>query len=369
MRPVGAAMKSERGLVALIAGARPNFMKVAPLFWSMKERGKLRPWLIHTGQHYDSSMSGEHFLDLGLPEPDLDLGVGSGTHAVQTAAVMRRLESAFVKRRPGMVVVVGDVNSTLAGALVAVKMHIPVAHVEAGLRSFDRTMPEEINRVVTDGISDLLFTHCREADGNLRREGVDRAKIFFVGNVMIDTLDCMLPKARLLPAASEKPYGLVTLHRPGNVDDPKVLRGLFRAFASVSRLCPLIFPVHPRTAARIRDFRILRSAPGISLVPPMSYLSFLRAMSEAKMVLTDSGGIQEETTALGVWCLTLRKNTERSVTVRQGTNKIVGDDPQRIEKEAAAILKRRPRRVRRPEKWDGRATGRIVGIIERRVGR
>ncbi len=343
-------------------------MKIAPLLRATKKYRKFRSFLVHTGQHYDRAMSQLQFRDLGLPTPDENLGVGSGSHGQQTAWVLERMEKLLIKRKPGLVVVVGDVNSTIAATLAATKLHIPVAHVEAGLRSGDRNMPEEINRIATDSISDYLFTHCREADENLLREGIPKSKIFFAGNVMIDTLLYMLPRAKKLPPPSKEPYGLITLHRPSNVDDPETLKRIFRTFETITRWLPLYFPVHPRTAKQLRELGILPKSDRIQLLEPLSYLPFLSAMSRADVVLTDSGGVQEETTALGVPCLTLRRNSERLVTVREGTNQLVGDDPEKILRGFHRALKMRGRHPRRPKLWDGKAAERILKSLGEKIG-
>ena len=385
--------------IILVAGARPNFMKIAPLvqafvaFNEQKKNGKgknkrikkrnFQYLLVHTGQHYDEGMSGFFFRDLGLPEPDIYLGVRSGTHAEQTAQIMIAFEKVCLEKRPNLVVVVGDVNSTVACALVAAKLLIPVAHVEAGLRSFDRTMPEEINRLITDQISDFLFTTCEDANRNLLHEGIPKEKIHFVGNVMIDTLLDHLEMAEkseiierlgLAQDGGIKKYALLTLHRPSNVDDPVVLKRLFGALNEIALKIPIIFPVHPRTLKRLQEFKLKRlinyvdkSEINVSgrviAMPPLGYLDFLCLMSKAALVLTDSGGIQEETTILGVPCLTLRNNTERPVTVREGTNFVVGNDPRRIKEKALDILENGIRRRRIPKYWDGKAAERIVKIL------
>src|SRR5256885_8674684 len=322
-----------------VVGARPNFMKVAPVVEAMKRRAdEFAPLVLHTGQPYDAQMSDAFFRDLGLPEPDVYLGVGSGTHAAQTAAVMQSFEPVVVSEQPDWVLVVGDVNSTLACALVCVKLGIRVAHVEAGLRSRDRTMPEEINRLLTDQIADLLLTPSRDADENLRAEGIPPSRIRFVGNVMIDSLFSQLKRAatstvRADLEISEKGYAALTLHRPSNVDDRATFARILDALEEISRHLPVIFPVHPRTRARINEFgltkRIARAA-NLRLIEPLGYLDFLRLYSGARIVLTDSGGIQEETTALGIPCLTLRENTERPITVEMGTNIVVGTNTEKI---------------------------------------
>ncbi len=359
-----------------IVGARPNFMKVAPIHRAIAQRGKLRQILVHTGQHYDVKMSDVFFTDLGMPPPDVHLGIGSGSHAEQTARVMIELEKVFVREKPDLVSVVGDVNSTLAAALVATKMLIPVAHVEAGLRSFDRTMPEEINRIVTDRISDYLLTPSPDGDENLRREGVEPERIVRVGNVMIDSLLAAKEKASKLSTLRDlglepRGYAVCTLHRPSNVDDPERLGGLIDALGFVSSHVPVIFPVHPRTRKMIADKGLssrLDRYPQLRLVEPMGYLEFLALTSQAKLILTDSGGLQEESTALGVPCLTLRENTERPITVTEGTNLVVGTDPERIKDEAKKILDGQGKKGGCPELWDGRTSERIAALYERVLG-
>jgi UDP-N-acetylglucosamine 2-epimerase (non-hydrolysing) len=351
-----------------VVGARPNFMKIAPIIEELKRRGQAQ-MLVHTGQHYDAQVSAVFFRDLGLPEPDVYLGVGSDSHARQTARIMTALDEAWEREAPELVVVVGDVNSTVAAALVAAKRCIPVAHVEAGLRSFDRAMPEEINRVVTDHLSDLLFTTEASGNENLRREGIAEERIHFVGNCMIDTLEQHRAAAAALKPWAEfgfEPggYALITLHRPSNVDHPETLRGLVAVLNDLSQRVPMLFPVHPRTRSRM-DAHGFTIAPALYLCEPLSYLTFLGLMSQAKCVLTDSGGIQEETTALGVPCLTLRWNTERPVTVSQGTNLLVGSDPDRIRAGFEAILNGAPRAAERPPLWEGQAAKRIVDVIEK----
>jgi UDP-N-acetylglucosamine 2-epimerase (non-hydrolysing) len=353
--------------IIAVVGARPNFMKIAPLMDRLRAAG-VSVSLVHTGQHYDESMSDSFFRQLRIPRPDVDLEVGSASHAVQTAEIMTRFEPVLERFAPAAVVVVGDVNSTIACALVAAKKEVPVVHIEAGLRSFDRTMPEEINRVLTDQISELLFTTERDARENLRREGISDSRIHFVGNVMIDSLlshlDRAVPVLRTLEAHGQlpipegNPFGVVTLHRPSNVDEPTQLRRLMATLARVSERLPLIFPVHPRTQSRLESIGFENPA-GLRRTPPVGYLEMLGLMKDAKLVLTDSGGMQEETTALGVPCLTLRENTERPITVAEGTNTIVGGDPARIESEVEAILTTGGKSGRRPELWDGKASMRI----------
>jgi UDP-N-acetylglucosamine 2-epimerase (non-hydrolysing) len=347
-----------------VVGARPNFMKLAAVYAALRARG-VRQTVVHTGQHYDPEMSEVFFLDLDLPPPDLDLEVGSGSHAKQTAEIMLRLEPVLLDLKPDVVLVYGDVNSTVAAALVAAKLLIPLGHVEAGLRSFDRTMPEEVNRVVTDALADWLFTPSADANENLGREGIPQSKIRFVGNVMIDTLVRFLPRAE---APKElrglERYALVTLHRPSNVDDALMLGRIFKELRELATDLPVVFPVHPRTRRRTREFGLeLQAANGLRLLGPLSYLEFLGLEKRATLVITDSGGVQEETTFLGVPCLTLRKNTERPVTVTQGTNLLIGEELERICLEARAILEGRWKQGRVPELWDGKAAERIANVL------
>ena len=356
-----------------VVGARPNLMKVAPLMEAFAARPGIEALLVHTGQHYDANMSDLFFRQLGIPEPDLNLGVGSGSHAVQTAEIMKGFEPVLLEHRPDAVLVVGDVNSTIACGLVAVKLGVALVHVEAGLRSFDRSMPEEINRILTDAISDVLF--CTEASGprNLKREGVADEKIHLVGNVMIDTL--MKHRARaeasgILRELGLEPagYAVLTLHRPSNVDDPETLAGILSALEVVARDMPLVFPAHPRTREKLRAFGLesrLARLPGLQMIDPAGYLDFLKLMSSARLVLTDSGGIQEETTILQVPCLTLRENTERPVTVEIGTNQLVGRDPERILAAYRKVLEGGGPPGRLPPGWDGRAAGRITDVLLR----
>lgn len=357
-----------------VVGARPNFMKVAPIVEAMKRReGEFMPLLLHTGQHYDEGMSDAFFRDLGLPRPDVYLGVGSGSHAAQTAAVMQSFEPVVLNERPDWVVVVGDVNSTLACALVCAKLGIRVAHVEAGLRSRDRTMPEEINRLLTDQLADLLLTPSEDADVNLRAEGIPLARIRLVGNVMIDSLFGQLERAarstvREDLGVAEQDYATLTLHRPSNVDERATFSRILDALAEISQRLPIIFPVHPRTRARIHEFDLvgrIERLENLRLVEPLGYLDFLRLYSGARLVLTDSGGIQEETTALSIPCLTLRENTERPITVSMGTNKIVGTDTGRITEAAMASLElpRDPQHRRVPPLWDGHTAPRILEAL------
>lgn len=356
--------------ILAVAGARPNFMKIAPLMHEFARRpGRFEPILVHTGQHYDKAMSESFFQDLGIPEPDVNLGIGSGSHGQQTAQILVKIEELLVARRPHALLVVGDVNSTIAATLAAVKLDIPVAHVESGLRSWDRKMPEEINRILTDAVSHWLFTTEPCAEENLLREGVAPEKIHFVGNVMIDTLLAHQARARQLDTVERlglepQSYAVLTLHRPSNVDSPLQLKRLFEVLGRLNKDLPVVFPVHPRTANAIEK-NLGGQRPDLHLTEPLGYLDFLRLLMDAQMVLTDSGGIQEETTALGVPCLTLRDSTERPVTVTEGTNRIVGTDPSAIEA-AIAELRSGPRpKGRRPELWDGHAAPRIVDILER----
>jgi UDP-N-acetylglucosamine 2-epimerase (non-hydrolysing) len=352
--------------VAAVAGARPNFVKIAPLMRALRTRTELRATLINTGQHYDPRMSDVFFRDLNIEPADHSLGVGSGSHAMQTAEVMRRLEPVLEMVRPGLVLVVGDVNSTVAASITAVKRGIPVAHVEAGLRSFDRTMPEEINRVITDAISELLFTTEEGACDNLVREGIRRDKIHFVGNVMIDALEATRPQwsqstiASRLGIGEHQPYAVLTLHRPSNVDDDAGLFSLLDALRKVAGRMPLVFPVHPRVRERLRG---AVDGSGMLAVEALPYLDFIALLSGAHLVLTDSGGVQEETTVLGVPCLTLRNNTERPVTVTHGTNRVIGNTPAVVTEEALRALECRGTRGRRPPLWDGHAAVRIAEIV------
>jgi UDP-N-acetylglucosamine 2-epimerase (non-hydrolysing) len=354
-----------------VVGARPNFMKIAPILAACAARPALRSTLVHTGQHYDGAMSQLFFDQLQIPRPDVNLDVGSASHAQQTAAVLQRFEPVLLTHRPDLVLVVGDVNSTLACSVAAVKLGIPVAHVEAGLRSFDRTMPEEINRLVTDAIAELLFVTEQSAVANLEREGVDAARVHFVGNVMIDTLLAHRAAAASSDAVERLAvraggYAVLTLHRPANVDSPAVLRGILEPLSDLARTMPVIFPVHPRTRAALgAHVSLLATGHGIRLVDPLGYLDFVRLMGAARLVLTDSGGIQEETTILGVACVTIRDNTERPVTVTHGTNRLAGTTPDGIRKTIAEVLAAPTIAVPPPPFWDGRAATRIAEILER----
>lgn len=361
--------------IICVVGARPNFMKMAPILRALAGHAPPLPvLLVHTGQHYDKDMSDRLFEDLRLPRPDVNLEVGSGTHAVQTSEVMRRFEPIVDTHKPSCVVVVGDVNSTLACSLVAVKKNIPVVHIEAGLRSYDRAMPEEINRILTDQISDRLYTTERTAEENLRLEGIPADRVFFAGNVMIDSVVFGRTHARsakdtLLAAGADvsvldhvRGYGVVTLHRPSNVDDVDTLRALLDVLREVSSSLPLVFALHPRTLGNLERFGLMSSIDPACMVllPPQGYLEMLGLMAGATVVLTDSGGLQEETTALGVPCLTLRENTERPITVEQGTNILVGRDRNAILGGVQEILAGNGKRGRVPEFWDGHAAERIA---------
>ena len=356
-----------------IVGARPNFMKVAPIHRRMLADSFFAPVLVHTGQHYDSKMSQTFFDELGMPEPDLYLGVGSGTHAVQTAAVMVAVEKYLMENRPDWVLVVGDVNSTLAVSLAASKLHIPVAHVEAGLRSFDRGMPEEINRILTDRISDLLFVTEESGLENLKQEGVDPTRIHFVGNVMIDSLVEHLARHQDESIWAEfgvapRQYALMTLHRPSNVDNPDILRQILDALTVLQQETPILFPIHPRTRKMLTQFGfdpVVAAMPGLKLTDPLGYLAFLRLMSQARFVLTDSGGVQEETTFLDIPCLTLRESTERPITVTLGSNRLVPLTTADIITHARQALGGGLARRSVPPLWDGQTSGRIINILKK----
>lgn len=348
-----------------VVGARPNFMKTAPVHRAIDNREGIRQTLVHTGQHYDFNMSDVFFQQLGLPAPDVNLQVGSGSHAQQTAEIIRKFELVILERKPDLVLVYGDVNSTVAAGLVCAKLLVPLGHVEAGLRSFDRTMPEELNRLLTDQLADLLFTPSADGNRNLEREGIAPGKVHLVGNVMIDTLVRMLPTAkqqiaRDLPGS----YALVTLHRPGNVDDLPWLTQILGVLRDISTRLPVLFPVHPRTRQRLAEAGVKPDGRGeLRLLDPLPYLDFLGLQTRATVVITDSGGIQEETTFLGVPCLTVRENTERPITVEVGTNTMVGRDPKRVRAEMERILAGQKKIGRVPELWDGHAAERIAAII------
>jgi len=363
-----------------IVGARPNFMKIASIIQKMKKHSEIEQRLVHTGQHYDVNMSKLFFSDLGTPKPDIYLGVGSGSHAEQTARIMIEFERVLLKEKPNLVLVVGDVNSTLACALTSVKLQFPVAHVEAGLRSFDRTMPEEINRILTDAISEYLFITEKSAETNLLKEGRPKEKIYFVGNVMIDTLLNNREKAdksQILSTLNLEPknYAVLTLHRPSNVDKNETFRRILKALEEVSRYIKIVYPIHPRSRTRLEEFGFfgrfnfssIDSQPstdnGLIMIDPLGYLHFLKLMSESKFVLTDSGGIQEETTILEIPCMTLRENTERPITEEEGTNVVVGSNKERIIDESFKIMNANKRESRIPTFWDGKAAKRIVDIL------
>lgn len=352
--------------IACIVGARPNFIKMAAILEEIRQRDALRALLIHTGQHSSPEMSDRFFEDLRLPKPDVFLGIGGGSGTQQTARMMDALEQTFAERRPDLVLVVGDVNSTLAAAIVAVKAGIPLAHVEAGLRSHDRRMPEEVNRVMTDSISDYLFTSEAGAAAQLRREGVTADRIHFAGNVMIDTLLRFRDEAAKSPVLetlglAAREYAVATLHRPSNVDDPAQLERLLAMLDRLQERLPVVFPVHPRTRKRLEEARLTTR---VRLIEPLGYLDFLRLTSEARLVMTDSGGIQEETTILQVPCLTLRENTERPATISHGTNRLVGADPEAAYQAALAVLAQPMPAAQKPERWDGQAARRILDVLE-----
>jgi UDP-N-acetylglucosamine 2-epimerase (non-hydrolysing) len=361
-----------RPLIFLVAGARPNFMKIAPIIRALVGHGGLDFRLVHTGQHYDHDMSDVFFEELGIPQPDFHLDAGGGSHAEQTAKIMVAFEAVCQGLHPDCVLVVGDVNSTLACSIVAKKMHIPVAHVEAGLRSGDRRMPEEINRLVTDSISDWFFASEPSGADNLRLEGHPNERIFLAGNVMVDNLlyqvgrlegaDLAAMKSAAIRAEIGPAFGVITLHRPSNVDSPEILGNIVAALTEVSERLPLVFPVHPRTRATLERFGI-NPGPRVLLCGPLPYMDFLNLWSNARLVLTDSGGLQEETTALGIACVTLRENTERPITVEEGTNVLVGTDRDRIVAACHGILDGKGKSGRRPDRWDGRAAERIVATL------
>lgn len=364
-----------RKKIALIVGARPNFMKAAPLIKRLRQNeNTFESFLIHTGQHYDRQLSELFFEQLGMPEPDRYLGVGSGSHAEQTAKIMIELEKTFLELKPELVVVFGDVNSTMAAAIVASKLCIKIAHVESGLRSFDNTMPEEINRIITDRLSDYLFVTEPSGLKNLQNEGVSADKIFFTGNIMIDSLVSNLDKAnssQILNNLSLEPnsYATVTVHRPSNVDNSATLAGLLKVLATVGEKMPVVFPCHPRTKKRIVEFGLLDKVPNgnVKIIEPLGYLDFLKLQSGSKIVLTDSGGVQEETTFLQIPCVTMRENTERPVTVDIGSNVLCGSDPERIIGAANELLSGNGKKFSIPELWDGKTSNRIVDILKERL--
>jgi len=362
--------------IVLVCGARPNFMKIAPLLTAMGKSGySFNPLLVHTGQHYDYNMSRAFFEDLELPEPDIHLGIGAGTHGEQTGRTLIEFEKVLFKEKPNLVVVVGDVNSTLAAALAAVKLQIPVSHIEAGLRSFDLTMPEEVNRLLTDHISDYLFTPSPDANANLKREGTPDEKIHFVGNIMVDCLLANIEKAKRRPILAglnlpEKGYAVLTLHRPANVDIPETLDSLLGSILDVARMIPVVFPVHPRTRKRLEESgfigKLAAKSNRLLLIEPLRYLDFISLLLRSKFVMTDSGGVQPETTTLGIPCLTLRDSTEWVVTLTQGTNILVGDKASDLVTRVTEIMaspvtkKQRP-----PDRWDGKTAARIVDILKK----
>lgn len=355
-----------------VVGARPNYMKIAPLMEALKGASGIRQILVNTGQHYDEAMSKAFLRELALPAPDRNLEVGSASHAVQTAKVMIGFEEVCLSDRPDLVVVVGDVNSTMAASLVAAKLMIPIAHLEAGLRSFDPAMPEEINRIVTDRLANLLLTPSADADANLLAEGVPAAKIHLVGNIMIDTLMRHLPMATLdrlqgrVPAA-DKAYAVLTLHRPSNVDDPAVLRRILDAIAHVARQMPVVFPVHPRTRERLKAFGAGDLLSNVILTEPLGYIDFLSLTSHSRIILSDSGGLQEESTALGIPCLTLRENTERPVTITHGTNRLVGTQTAAIVAGFDEAMAHEHEPQRRPPLWDGHTAERVAAVLQKFV--
>ena len=368
--------------IMLICGARPNFMKIAPIKSAIEKHNKkskkkrIKPILVHTGQHYDYEMSRIFFKDLELPKPDIFLNVKSGLHGEQTAKVMTGFEKVLIKEKPDLIVVVGDVNSTLAASLTAVKLHIPVAHVEAGFRSFDRKMPEEINRILTDISSDFLFTTCREADANLKREGVPKKKIFRVGDIMIDTLLANRKKINSIKkykdfGLEKQSYAVLTLHRPSNVDCKNSLRNILKALEKISLQTPILFPAHPRTLKQIKKFGFNKYFPSaakksskkIRLIKPLGYIEFNSLLKNSKFVLTDSGSIQEEAKVLNVPCITLRDTTERMETIHKGTNVLVGNNPGKIVRESLKIIRGKRKKTRNLSSWDGRTSERIIKIL------
>jgi UDP-N-acetylglucosamine 2-epimerase (non-hydrolysing) len=380
-------MESGRVKILNVVGARPNFIKIAPILKEMQKHNDIEPILVHTGQHYDDSMAKIFFNDLDIPRPNVDLGIGAGSHAEQTAKIMLAFETLCFDENPDLILVVGDVNSTLACSLVASKLNILLVHVEAGLRSGDRKMPEEINRIVTDALSDFLFTTSLDANDNLRAEGIPPEKIFFVGNVMIDSLLKYKAKAQnsrifnrldlrknnLISNRTEvEDYCLITLHRPSNVDSKEVLGELLDAIWEIQKSIRVIFPIHPRTQRQIDSFgfgKILENMSRLSVLPPLGYLDFIALLIRARMVLTDSGGVQEETTVLGIPCLTLRENTERPVTVWEGTNTLVGMNKERIVHLTHEIIEGRGKKGQLPKYWEGRAAQRIVKVLREKLGR
>lgn len=367
---ISAMEKSGTAVIHLIAAARPNFMKIAPLYHALVKEEWTKPLIIHTGQHYDVNMSDAFFKDLSIPEPHLHLGIGSGSHAEQTGQVMIKYENVLLQERPNLVIVVGDVNSTMAATIAAVKLSIKVAHLEAGLRSFDRTMPEEINRIVTDRLADMLWTPSPDGDKNLIEEGISPEKIKRVGNIMIDSLEMLRGKIEEQKAyrryhVASGEYGVLTFHRPSNVDNPAILKKLCEVIVAIAKRIPLILPVHPRTWKNLEKnslLPILQSEKGLHLTEPLSYIQFMSLLFDCRLVITDSGGIQEETTYLGIPCLTMRNNTERPITITDGSNQLCRLED--LEVKTAEILSRRDRRVCHIEYWDGKTAGRVVNSIK-----
>ena len=363
-------MKPSRTHLAVIGAARPNFMKIAPLYHALKDDGLVAATIVHTGQHYDLNMSDAFFRDLGLPEPDIHLGIGSGTHAEQTGKVMAACEGLFTHDRPDLVVVVGDVNSTMAATLAAAKLGIPVGHVEAGLRSFDRSMPEEINRIVTDTLAELLWTPSSDADENLKNEGIDQNRIIRVGNIMIDSLELLRTSIEERGAYRDysltpRSYGVVTLHRPSNVDSPEAMETLCAELRRAAAMIPLIFPVHPRTRKNLQSFGLLAglaSVRGLHIVDPLSYIPFMSLVWNGRAIITDSGGIQEETTYLGIPCITLRTTTERPITITQGTNTLCRAHELTEKLSHALNTPISDRRI--PDLWDGNTAQRILASVK-----
>lgn len=368
--------KGKRKIISVV-GARPNLVKIFPLLDEIKRRSIFKSVLVHTGQHYSRDMSGVFFKDFQLPEPDIYLGIGSGTHAQQTARVMAGFEEVLIKESPDLVIVVGDVNSTMACAVTCAKLRIPVAHIEAGLRSFDRAMPEEINRIVTDSVANYLFAPSADAVSNLKKEGFKEKNIFFVGNIMIDSLVRLKKKSadsEILNTLGlkKKDYAVLTLHRPSNVDDKVAFENILDAIGEIQKRVKVVFPVHPRTKKVLRKFGLgkrFQKLKGVILTAPLGYLDFLHLMSNSKFIMTDSGGIQEETTILKIPCLTLRDNTERPITVKMGTNTIVGNDAKKITDVALSMIDTKPKEhIPLPKFWDGKTAERIISIIVKKRG-
>jgi len=364
-------MKKNKIKIICIAAARPNFMKVAPLLKEIKKYSRFKTILVHTGQHYDYAMSGSFFKELNIPKPNYNLGVRAGLHGEQTGLTMIKFEKICIKEKPDLIIVVGDVNSTLAGALVSTKLHVPVAHIEAGLRSRDMNMPEEINRILTDHISDYLFVTCKEGKTNLINEGIDKKKIYFVGDIMVDTLLKSKKKIQKINTfkklnLKKKEYSLLTLHRPANVDDKKRLKILLQTFNLIQKKIKIIYPMHPRTAKQIKKFgleKYVKQMKNFIVTPPLGYLEFISLLMNSKFLLTDSGGLQEESTTLKIPCLTLRDNTERPVTVNVGTNVIVGTNKNKIIKEINKIISGKGKKGKQPKYWDGKTAERIIKIL------